>query len=215
MKEAISINRNALVNAPRSMKQGLLFIPDISGYTELVQTLDIETGVEVISELMSAIISSNQLDLQISEIEGDAVLFYKMGTPPAIPAIMEQYHQMTATFQSTWRQIKERLNIQLDLSLKVIVHYGKMSEFRIQGFTKLYGGVVIEAHRLLKNSIPSHSYLLITDEVLQAYPVKFKGDGRCQSYRSNQLCEVYGGLRNICFTYLEPFEEMEVLRPTG
>ncbi len=42
-----------------------------------------------------------------------------------------------------------------------------MTEYKIDRFTKLYSGVVVEAHRLLKNSIKSDSYLLLTDSLLE------------------------------------------------
>src|SRR5687768_10800523 len=45
--------------------------------------------------------------------------------------------------------------------LKVIIHYGSVSIFQIGQFTKLYGTSIIEAHRLLKNSIGKKHYLLV------------------------------------------------------
>ncbi|TFF36224.1 DUF2652 domain-containing protein [Mucilaginibacter psychrotolerans] len=47
----------------------------------------------------------------------------------------------------------------MDLGLKLITHYGPFSEYKVGGFTKLYGISVIKAHRLLKNSIGSDEYV--------------------------------------------------------
>jgi hypothetical protein len=99
----------------------------------------------------------------------------------------------------------------LDLSLKIIAHYGPMTEYTIGQFKKLYGEVVVEAHRLLKNSIEGDSYLLLTDSLLTiANPID---DDELLQYgiRSNKLCEVYGSLRNICFTYFD-FSEAKALK---
>ncbi|HKH62865.1 MAG TPA: DUF2652 domain-containing protein, partial [Flavitalea sp.] len=63
---------------------GLIFIPDISGFTSFVNNTEIEHSRFIIEELLETIINSNQLGLNISEIEGDAVLFYKFGDPPKV-----------------------------------------------------------------------------------------------------------------------------------
>ena len=54
-----------------------LFVPDITGFTEFVNKTEIDHSQHIISELLENIIDSNQLGLEISEVEGDAVLFYK------------------------------------------------------------------------------------------------------------------------------------------
>jgi len=58
--------------------QGLIFIPDISGFTNFVKNIDIDLGVSITSDLLNGIIDNNPLDLDISEIEGDAVLYYRL-----------------------------------------------------------------------------------------------------------------------------------------
>lgn len=61
---------------------GLIFIPDISGFTRFVHEVDVSVGSYVTYELLSTIIEENHLRLCISEIEGDAVFFYRYGPPP-------------------------------------------------------------------------------------------------------------------------------------
>lgn len=56
--------------------KSLLFIPDISGFTEFVQTTDVEHSRYVISQLLEKLIEANTLDLKLAEIEGDALFFY-------------------------------------------------------------------------------------------------------------------------------------------
>lgn len=182
---------------------GLLFIPDISGFTELVRSTDVLTGKHITCELLSVIINENMLEMEIAEIEGDAVLFYRNGVAPSPRQLFQQYERMTISFDSRRKELQEQFSMPLDLSLKVIAHYGPMSEFRIDSFKKLYGEVVVEAHRLLKNSIDSDSYLLLADSLFKMPHSRFDDELLQHGIRSNKLCEVYGGLRNICFTYFD------------
>jgi Protein of unknown function (DUF2652) len=47
--------------------------------------------------------------------------------------------------------------------LKVVVHSGRAVFNTVGGFSQVSGTDVILAHRLLKNSVPSHEYLLMTE----------------------------------------------------
>lgn len=183
--------------------EGLLFIPDISGFTELVHSTDLFTGRQITYELLTTVINQNKLQMKVAEIEGDAVLFYRSGAAPSPRQLFDQYERMTVSFQAKCEELQQKFGMPLDLSLKVIAHYGTMLEFSIDPFKKLYGEVVIEAHRLLKNSIDGDSYLLLTDSLFKMPHSRFDGELLKHGIRSNKLCEVYGGLRNICFTYFD------------
>src|SRR6476620_1141940 len=82
---------------------GLLFIPVISGFTKFVNETEIEHSRYIIEELLENIINSNQISLNISEIEGDAVLFYRFGKTPSLKEICDQVEHMFCNFQ---KQIK-------------------------------------------------------------------------------------------------------------
>ena len=71
-------------------KESFLFIPDISGFTDFVNNTDIEHGQHIISELLQNIIDSNNLEMIVSEVEGDAVLFYKHEQVPSFDEIAKQ-----------------------------------------------------------------------------------------------------------------------------
>lgn len=183
--------------------KGLLFIPDISGFTELVHSTDVLTGQQITYELLSAVLRENKLQLQISEVEGDAILFYRFGPAPKLDFLLCQYEKMKLAFDEQLKQIENRLSRPLPLSLKVIAHYGEMTEFSIGGFRKLYGEAVVEAHRLLKNSVPSNTYLLVTDS-LKEQAAGFQASRFVQEgVQANEICEVYDGLRLICFSYFD------------
>jgi hypothetical protein len=183
--------------------EGLIYIPDISGFTELVRSTDMLTGKRITCELLSAVIEQNEMNLRISEIEGDAVLFYRYGNPPAMEELIHQYNAMVKAFQIKLAELADSMPESLELSLKVIAHYGPMTEYKIGPFNKLYGEVVVEAHNLLKNSIDSNSYLLLTDDLLEK--TGHINDETLEQYgiASNKLCEVGDSVKIVCFTYFD------------
>ena len=62
----------------------------------------------------------------------------------------------------------------INLTLKVITHYGEFKEYKIRDLPKLIGKDIILAHQLLKNDIPHHEYWLITDSLAATTPNLFK-----------------------------------------
>ncbi|MFT3826624.1 MAG: DUF2652 domain-containing protein [Chitinophagaceae bacterium] len=181
--------------------KGVILIPDIVGYTRFVRNTDVATGRNITYELLSSIIESNLLSLEVAEIEGDAIFFYRHGVPPSPEAILLQYEVMLFAFHNKLEELNERFDQQIDLSLKLVAHYGPIATYNIGGFKKLYGETVIEAHRLLKNSVNSHSYALITDELIAAASVA--DSSYAQAGQGGKLCEVFDGTRNICFTWFD------------
>lgn len=179
--------------------EGLLFIPDISGFTQLVHSTDTATGKIITSELLTAIISRNQLKLDISEVEGDAVLFYRYGAAPSLQQLMLQFKKMETAFNKKRRRLEKRFALTIDVSLKAIAHYGQISEYRVGPFTKLYGEVVVEAHRLLKNTVQSNSYLLLSDSLYSKIAIS-DNETLTKDFSSARLCEAYRSLQQLCFT---------------
>src|ERR1044071_8805728 len=157
--------------------QGLLFIPDISGFTRFVTETEISHSRLIIQELLEIMINSNQIGLEVSEIEGDAILFYKFGDAPDIKNIYEQVQAMFCSFHRNlisydnlrFCQCKACMSA-VNLSLKVITHYGEFTNYTIKNFNKLIGKDIIVAHQLLKNDIPQHEYWLVTDNLLPGNP---------------------------------------------
>jgi Protein of unknown function (DUF2652) len=154
--------------------KGLLFIPDISGFTRFVNQTDIEHSSLIIQELLEVLINSNQMGLQVSEIEGDAILFYKYGELPGMETLYSQVQKMFCDFHKRLIVYDQHRFCQCDacmsaigLSLKVITHYGEFTGYTIQHFNKLIGKDVIVAHQLLKNDIDQHEYWLVTNNLLQ------------------------------------------------
>ena len=148
----------------------LIFIPDISGYTEFITQTEIRHSKHIISELLEIIINGNQLGMNVSEIEGDAVLFYRIGGAPSLKEVVEQTTKMFVDFH-THLKIIQRDNVcqcgacrsAINLTLKFIAHYGVLNETVIGNFSKIIGSDVILVHRLMKNKIAAKEYLLLTE----------------------------------------------------
>lgn len=149
--------------------KGLIFIPDISGFTRFVNEMEIEHSRLIIEELLEVIINANQLGLEISEIEGDAILFYKYGDAPALPELYRQVEKMFTAFHRHLMVYDHRrlcfcsaCKSAIDLTLKVVTHYGEFTGYMVKNFSKLIGRDIIVAHQLLKNDIDQHEYWLLT-----------------------------------------------------
>lgn len=154
--------------------RGLIFIPDISGFTRFINEVEIDHGRHIIQELLEVIINSNNLGLEISEIEGDAILFYKYGDTPDLKEIYHQVEKMFCAFHKHLLAYDHRRFCQckacsgaVDLTLKVITHYGEFTGYNVKNFNKLIGKDIIVAHQLLKNDIDQHEYWLVTEGVIK------------------------------------------------
>lgn len=153
--------------------KGLLFIPDISGFTRFVNETDIDHSRLIIQELLELLINANDSGLEISEIEGDAILFYKFGEPPELDQLYKQVAKMFCAFHQhlsvynhyRFCQCKACVSA-VNLTLKVITHYGEFTSYSVKSFNKLIGRDIIVAHQLLKNDIDQHEYWLVTSNLV-------------------------------------------------
>jgi hypothetical protein len=152
---------------------GLLFIPDISGFTKFVNETEIDHSRLIIQELLEILINANQIGLEVSEIEGDAILFYKFGECPDLESLYKQVKKMFCEFHRSLIAYDHRRFCQctactsaIDLTLKVITHYGEFTGYNVKNFNKLIGKDIIVAHQLLKNDIDQHEYWLVTKSLL-------------------------------------------------
>ncbi|WP_108866611.1 DUF2652 domain-containing protein [Aquimarina aquimarini] len=154
------------------MVSSLLFIPDISGFTHFVQNTEIAHSQHVISELLEVLIEANTQDLKLAEVEGDALFFYKEKEVPSQEKLLAQVETMFTAFYSHLKLLEKNRICPCNacatapnLELKIVVHCGELQFITVQNKHKPFGESVIEAHRLLKNSIASDNYVLISDKV--------------------------------------------------
>lgn len=151
------------------MSKSLLFIPDISGYTKFIQNTEINHSQHVISELLEVLLGANILNLKLVEIEGDALFFYKEGEVPSQENLLAQIEMMFTAFHSHLQMLKKNRICPCnacatapDLELKIIAHVGDLQHIQVQGNRKPFGKQVIQAHRLMKNSVESENYALVS-----------------------------------------------------
>ena len=149
-----------------------IVIPDISGYTSFISQMEIEHGAYIIGQLIENIITQADMFI-VSEVEGDAVLLYAKGLILSKKTLLKQclkmFHEFHVRRKTLYHATKCNCNAckGIDkLTLKFIVHYGDIYELQISNFLKPSGIEVVLAHRLLKNTIDSHEYILMTQGFL-------------------------------------------------
>lgn len=158
-----------------STYKALLVIADISGFTRFMKSHENAANrampVEVVVELLRAVISAAAPPLKLAEVEGDAAFFYALcrdddDISAELAAIKKQVMGFFRSFYQTLHRLcalNPCARKAQDLRLKVVIHAGEVALEHIHGFDKLFGMDVILAHRLLKNSVPAQEYVLMTE----------------------------------------------------
>lgn len=158
----------------------LICIPDISGFTKFMSDTNFELSSKVIPSLLNKIVYSNEIGLKISEIEGDAVLFYRNGELPSLKDLVSQckffyteFYKQLHALRARYKKDKDSDIIPKMLGLKIVLHYGKeVGLVPVGKRIKLIGEDVITAHRLLKNNIKLDEYILLSEDLLSNYDRK-------------------------------------------
>ena len=151
-----------------------ILIYDISGFTQFMSTTELSHSSLAVNILIDTMINSVTKDYQVSEIEGDAVVLVKKDPAPTTEEIYDMCLRIFNTFhfQRMWMQqhticpCKACVGLE-NLTLKFIVHRGPLAEIKMGGMLKHSGTEMIVAHRLMKNSIPTHEYVLMTNKLME------------------------------------------------
>jgi hypothetical protein len=152
-------------------------ICDISGYTKFMlnTSMSLRHAQIVISELLQSVIRQVDIPLRISKLEGDAVFLYAVRPPDeaewrttraAISGELLSFFQafvskVAETMSSNMCKCGACANVD-KLRLKVVIHYGEVLSYELEGFQELSGPPVILVHRMLKNSVAQNEYILAT-----------------------------------------------------
>ncbi len=173
-------------------------MPDISGFTRFIGETEIEHSTHIIKELLEIIVDENKLNMEVLEIEGDAVFFIRFGNLPSASEIIEQaktifikFHQHLLAYES--RRICQcgACRTANKLTLKFVIHSGSVGSYHVKDHHKIIGKDVILLHRLMKNSIPEHEYLLFTEPFYgDLEPAKLNG----QNLSTVDGCEEYDSI---------------------
>lgn len=182
-------------------------VPDITGFTKFITTADINFSRSVISTILAKLVKANMLKMEVAEIEGDAVIFYKTGRLPAFKQICKQCDLLLKEFYDYIKEIKTKdeanYNLYFDgqIGLKIIIHFGKVIKTRIHNRVKLIGEDVIVVHKLLKNGIPESEYILVTDAYLKK--IKFNTNDTLFDWsKLTQCSESYDYIGEVHYRYI-------------
>jgi hypothetical protein len=207
------ITKNGIeqIDSFEDVKPAFLYIPDISGYTQFINSTNIKYSRKLIHELLEIIVDSNILNLKIAEIQGDAILFYKLGTPPSINKLESQAKRTFLNFQERLEEMRMKYDLLRkapDLSLKIIVHFGIIGTMEIKNIVKLLGSDMVLAHRILKNNIKEKEYLLMTSQYINSQsPSMIQKSFAWSNLKSGKKTYDYLGTIHYKYISLAPLKE--------
>ena len=156
----------------------ILLIADISGYTRFLRlhALANSHARQIVARLLRALVDASHAPLKLAEVEGDAVFFYADTSRKNVAE--EVKAQILRFYRAFEREIKALEKVTAcaceacanvgQLKLKQVMHTGEVSIERIGQFEKLLGLDVILVHRMLKNTVPAHDYLMMTERAFEA-----------------------------------------------
>jgi len=189
-------------------EQATILIPDISGYTEFITTTEVNHSSHIINELLEVIVASNDSGLIVGEIEGDAVLFYKRGEPIIGSDLVRQCLTMFEHFHLRLKVIERDALCDCGacsgvskLSLKFIAHHGPVTEIKVAQFAKPAGIELIVAHRLMKNTIGSTEYILVTKPFFEHLGASGTAINPSFSLRWEEGSDEYPAIGKVSYRY--------------
>ncbi len=150
----------------------LIIIPDIIGFTEYMSNSNFKHSQIAIGSLLESILDNNILNLKVSEIGGNTVLFYSYDYKKTVEQIINQCEIMFQKFHDKLKTFNsencgcgscEKLH---GLKLKFVVHFGDLNYEMLEDYCSLSGKDLIIAKRLLKHELNIQESILVTDEVL-------------------------------------------------
>jgi hypothetical protein len=166
------------------LRRAHIILVDISGYTQFIRLhrVSLIHAERIVTELLECVIDTSEYPLTLNKLEGDAALFYaaiddgeetdeEERERRGARAVLGQLQRFFDAFRNRERELISECTFCAceacaksgDLRLKVIAHTGTILVKQIRQFEEIAGEDVILAHRLLKNSVPSHEYLLLTE----------------------------------------------------
>jgi hypothetical protein len=152
--------------------RGLIVLGDVSGYTEFVATTELEHSREILGELLGTLCAVAPGNLRVAQLEGDAVFWLSdehcSGLIPCLKEKFVEFHRRLR-FMTLATTCDCRACVAVAaLTLKFVVHRGEYVQQRVGGSDHFVGSDIVLAHRLLKNSVPSHEYILVTGAAAEA-----------------------------------------------
>jgi class 3 adenylate cyclase len=184
--------------------KAVLLVADISGFTKFMRQHAVATShaKQIIVRLLKALMHVAEAPLKIAELEGDAVFFYAAsegGEEVAATAarVKNQVINFFSTFNKEVEEINRLQTCSCDacdqvsaLKLKQVLHVGNVEVEQIERFEKLFGVDVILVHRMLKNTLPSREYVMMSAPMYDAFGGFFDLEPERRKERFEGLGEV-------------------------
>jgi hypothetical protein len=152
--------------------------------------------------------------LELADLEGDAAFFYATcpeengATQKTIDGVKAQilnffraFYQKIYELNGATMCICEACTSVANLRLKVVMHAGEVEFEQIKSFVKLFGIDVIVVHRLLKNSLRSKEYVMMTESLHRRL-------GDFHALKPEKRREEYEGVGKIETVVYYPPEEL-------
>lgn len=188
------------------LSRAYLVVVDISGYTRFIteRSFALEHAEQIISDLITAVLDQSRDPLLVNKLEGDAALLFREVDHNDVDAARDVFEQVRAFFPAfqqrlaTLRTARQNCSCEActnitALDLKAFVHVGEIAIKQVRQFQELAGEPVILLHRMMKNSVNSHHYVLLTAaaaeqaklnvEALTAHTESFDGFGSVAMWR--------------------------------
>ena len=155
-------------------QDGYLLIADITGYTAFLRESELDHAKDSLRSLLDLLIEQTKPPLQISRLEGDAVISY------AAEGSFQQGQTLVELIEATYVEFRRALDLMVlnttcnclacrnisNLDLKYFVHYGTFALEPLPAYNELIGTDVNLIHRLTKNTVTEktgfHAYVLYT-----------------------------------------------------
>lgn len=210
-------------------KKLIVILADISGYTRfmLENRTSAVHGQLCINSLIESILEQVDIPLTLQEIEGDAVFLYAAdpGSDDGWKSTLEEVsHKLDRFFEAFIARASGTIEAtpcacaicrnSEQLGLKIVVHTGEAVFHEVANRSQVSGADVILAHRLLKNTIESNEYLLLTEEAFELMGEHLAGqfESRAESYegfgrvpvRVRYLDEEFLAARDAVYRMSEP-----------
>lgn len=196
--------------------QAVLIIADISGFTKFMKMHAITTShaKQIIVALLESLVNTAAPPLELAELEGDAAFFYaacREENGDLRRTIDRVKTQVIDLFRAFYQKLFELGGMRVctceacagiaNLRLKVVMHAGEVEFEQIRSFVKLFGIDVIVVHRLLKNSVRSKEYVMMTDSL-------YRQLGDFHALKPEKRREDFEGIGKIETVVFYPPEEM-------
>ncbi len=202
-----------------STQHGYLVLADISGYTSYLAGVELDHAHEILTDLLTAIVTRFKTVLTISKLEGDAVFAYApKAKVPRGETLLELVESTYMAFHDRIQSSHRHTTCQCracqgmsTLDLKFFIHHGDYIVQEITGIRELVGSDVNLAHRLMKNHLAEatgwKAYVMVTEKGLDHLGVRPEG-----GHTQIETYEHLGDINTLSFNLRERYEQSMSMR---